>query len=112
MYGTRDTAANFDAIVMDTLTNKKFAVGLYHPCLCRHATTELRRFHHDGNFAILADEENLQWLAKELNEALIIKVCGVLVEDERNLKEIKLLSCIVRHGQTASGWAFLEWEAG
>ena len=42
---------------------------------------------------------------------MIVKVCGVLGSDEGDLKEITLFSSIVRHGQTASGWPCLVWEA-
>ena len=35
MYGTQDAAANFAAIVMDTLTNMKLEVGEFNQCLCQ-----------------------------------------------------------------------------
>ena len=35
---------------------------------------------------MLADENDLPWCAKELNEALIVKVSGVLGGDEGDLR--------------------------
>ena len=62
---------------------------------------------------ILADESDLQWFAKELAEALIVKARGVLGGDEGGLKDTILLNRNVRHGQTMNmnGWPFLGWEA-
>ena len=51
-----------------------------------HATKVIRLFHHGGNFVMLADENDLPWCAKELNEALIVKVRGVLGGDEGDLR--------------------------
>ena len=42
---------------------------------------DLRLFHHDNDFVILWDENDLQRFTKELNEALIVKVRGVLCGD-------------------------------
>ena len=36
---------------------------------------------HGGGFVILGDEHDLQWFAKELNEAPIVKVRDVLGAD-------------------------------
>ena len=47
-----------------------------------------------------ANESDLQLFAKELNETLIVKVRGVL------------LNRIARYGQSTNGRPFLEWEAG
>ena len=81
MCGTRDAAANFAAIVMYTLTNMKFEVGSFNPCLCKDASKDIRLFYHGDDFVILAGERDMQWFAKELNEALIVKVRGVLGGD-------------------------------
>ena len=40
MYGTRDAAANFAAMVMDVLTAMDFEIGKFNPCLCRHWTRD------------------------------------------------------------------------
>ena len=80
---------------MDTLTNVKFEVGNFNPSLSKHASKDIRLLYHGDDFEILADENDLQWFAKELNEALIVKVRRVLGGDEGDLKEITLLSCIV-----------------
>ena len=108
LHGTEDAAANFAAIVMYTLTNMKFEVGTFNPCLCRHAS---RLFYHGDDVVLLADENDLQWFAKELNEALVVKVRDVLGGDEGDLKKIALLNRIVRHKQTINGKPSLEWEA-
>ena len=50
MHGTRD-AANFAAIVMETLTNMKFEVGRVNPSGC---------FYHGDDFVTAADEDDLQ----------------------------------------------------
>ena len=60
---------------------------------------------------ILADESDLQWFARELHEALAVKVRGVLGGDVCDLKEMILVNRIMRYGQTMNGWPFLEWEA-
>ena len=46
---------------------------------------------------ILSDESDLQCFANELNEALTVKVRGVLGGEEGDLKEITLLNRIMRH---------------
>ena len=66
---------------------------------------------HRDDFVILEDEDDRRWFAKELKEALIVKVRGLLGSGEGGLKEITLLSRIVRHDQTANGSPFREWEA-
>ena len=58
----------------------------------------------------LADESDLQRFAKELAEALIVKVCGVLGEDEGGVSETILVNRTVRYGQTMNGWPFLGCE--
>ena len=82
MHGTRNAAANSAASVMDTLTNMKFEVGKSNPCLSQHASNDFRLFYHGDDFVMLADDNELQRFAKELNEALIAEVCGVLGGDE------------------------------
>ena len=99
--GTRDSAANFAEIVVDTLTNMKFEVVEFNPCLCKHASKDIILVYHgdDGDhFVILVDENDLQWLAKEMNEALIVRVRGVFGGDEGDLKAFTLLNRIVRFG--------------
>ena len=59
MHGTRDTKVNFAAIVMVTLTNMKFEIGKFHPCLCKHASMDIAPFHHGDDFAVLADDGSL-----------------------------------------------------
>ena len=64
-----------------------------------------------ANFAaILADENDLQWFAKELGQALIVKVRGVRGADDDGSKDITLLNRMARHGQTMSGRPIVEWE--
>ena len=46
----------------------------------------------------------LQWFAKELSEALIVKVRGVLGGDEGDLEGNTLLNRIMGYGQTMNGW--------
>ena len=67
--GTRDLVANFAAIVMDTLTNMNVKVGQLIPCWCKHASKDIRLFHHGDDFVLLADENDIQWFAEELNDA-------------------------------------------
>ena len=38
------------------------------PCSCKHANKDIRLFYHGDDFVILADENDLQWFAEELNE--------------------------------------------
>ena len=109
MHETRDAAANLAAIVMDTLTNMKFEVGKFNPCLCTYASNDIRLFHHGADFVTLADEGDLQWFAK-VNEALIVKVRGVLGGGEGDMKEITVLHRIMRYGQTLNDGPFFEWE--
>ena len=71
--------------------------------MCKHASKDIRLFYHGDDFVILADENYLEWFAKELNEALIVKIRGELDGDEGSLKKIALLYRIVRHGQTMNG---------
>ena len=97
MFGTRLAAANSVAIVMDVLTNIEFEVGKFNRCLCKHAGKDIRLSYHRDDFVILADENDLQWFAKELNEALIVRVRGVLGGDEGDLKDITLFNRIVRY---------------
>ena len=61
-------------IAMDTLTSRNFEVGKSNPCLCKHASKDFRLFYQGDDVVILANESDLQWFAKELNEALIVKV--------------------------------------
>ena len=80
MYGTRDAAANFSAIGMDTLTNMKMQGWK------SSSVQDVRLHYQSDDFAIRVDERDLLWLAKELDEALIVGVRGVLRggEGERN----------------------------
>ena len=71
VYGTRDAAANFAAVVMNTLTSMTVEVGKFNPCLCRLASKDIRLSYHGDDFVIMAEENDLQWFAKGLNEALI-----------------------------------------
>ena len=66
---TRDAAANFAAIVMDALTNMKFEAGNFSPCV----QTRQQLFYHGDDFVILADENDLQWFAQELNEGRFVE---------------------------------------
>ena len=111
VHGTRDAVANFAAIGMDTVTNMKFEDGKFNPCLCKHASKHIRLFYNGDDFVILEGEKDLQWFAKELNEAWIVKVRGVLSGNEGGLKDIALSNRFVRCRQTMNGWPFLEWEA-
>ena len=52
MYGTRDKATNFAAIVMDTLTTMNLEVGKFNPCLCTHASKNFRLFYHGDDVVI------------------------------------------------------------
>ena len=58
MYGTRDAAANCAAIVHGHADEREFVVGHFNPCLCKHASKDIRRIYH---FVTLADENDLQW---------------------------------------------------
>ncbi len=111
MYGTRDAAANFASMVMDTLRGMGFEIGVFNPCLCRHAGRGLMLFYHGDDFVCLGPADNIQWFADALNKHLIVKVRGVLGGGDNDLKEITLLNRIVRWGATQNGTSFLEWEA-
>ena len=52
----------------------------------------LHCFDHADEFVTLADDDDLQWFAQELHEALVVKVRGVLGSDEGDLEEITLLN--------------------
>ena len=57
---------------------------------------------HTGKQRHLADESDLQWFAKELNEALIVKVRGVLGGDEGERHHIVESYHAIRHGNARS----------
>ena len=67
-----------------------------------------RLFCHDDDFVILEDDDDLQCIVKGESEALIVKVRGVFSSEQGDLKEITLLSRIVRYGQTANGYPSLD----
>ena len=50
MFVAPDSAANFAAMVINTLANMIFEVGKYNPCLCKHASMDVRLFHHGDDF--------------------------------------------------------------
>ena len=75
---------------LDTLTDMKFQLVKFNPYLCKYVSKDSGLFYQGYDFVILADESDLQWFAKELNEALIVEVRGVLGGDEGGLKEITL----------------------
>ena len=45
--------------------------GKFDPYLCRLASKDIRLSYHGDDFVILEEENDLQWFAKGLNEALI-----------------------------------------
>ena len=111
MYGTRDAAANFAAMVMEVLGKMGFKIGVFNPRLCRHETKDITLFYHGDDFVILGEQADLTGFAKELGESLIVKVRGTLGPDESDHKKITLLNRILRYGCSAGGLPFLEWEA-
>ena len=111
MYGTRDAAANFAALVMSVLSKMGFKVGVFNPCLCEHDVKDVALFYHGDDFAVLGEDEELKDFAKELGEALIVKVRGVLGPDDTDVKEITLLNRIIRYCFTPAGTPYIEWEA-
>ena len=60
------------------------------------ASNDRRLFYHGDDFVKMASENDLQCFAKELNEALIVKVRGVLGGDEGDLRELTSLNRFVR----------------
>ena len=72
----------------------KFEVGKFNPCLCKHASIDIRLFYHGDDVVILADE----------NEALVVNVRGVLGGDEGDLKEITLLNRAMRCRKVGHSW--------
>ena len=96
----RDAAANFAAIVrLENLIRVRAST----PAMTSDCFTTA------DDFAPVADDNDLQWFAKELSEALVVKIRGVLGEDVGDLKEITLLNRTMRYGQTMGGWPFLVW---
>ena len=69
-------------------------------------------FYRGDESVVLTDADDLPCVANGLNEALIVKIRGVLGPSEDGLKEIALLSCIARYDQTADARPLLECEAG
>ena len=96
---------------MHALTNMQIRGSKIQSVFGKHTSKDISLLQHGDDFVMLADENDLEWFAKQLNEALIVKVRGVLGGDRGDLKKITLLSRIVRYGQTMNGWPFLAWEA-
>ena len=76
---------------MDALVNMKFEVGKFNPSLCKHASTDIRLFYHGDDFVTLAGENDLRWFVKELNEALIVKVRGVLGGGNHSVEQYRAI---------------------
>ena len=96
---------------MGTLTKMGYRVGAFSSCLCRHETKDVTLFYHGDDFGVLGEDEDLKEFAKELGEALIVKIRGVLGPDETDMKDITLLNRIIRYGMSPSGTPYVEWEA-
>ena len=96
---------------MYALTNMQIRGSKIQSVFGKHTSKDISLLQHGDDFVMLADENDLEWFAKQLNEALIEKVRGVLGGDRGDFKTITLLSRIMRYGQTMNGWPFLAWEA-
>lgn len=55
-------------------------------------------FYHCDDFVSLGEGEDLDGFARELNETLIVKICGTIGPEDSDIKGNRLLNRIARYG--------------
>ena len=59
MYGTKDAAQCFDMYCERTVQQLNYRVGVFNPCLYRHAGNDISEFRHGDDFWCLRRELRL-----------------------------------------------------
>lgn len=110
MYGTRDVAANFAAMVTGMLRGMDFAIVVFNPCLFRRATRGPMLIFQGGDF-----DHPRRWrrpgvLGEEAQRGADPKIRGALGPEDSDMMGAMLLNRIARYGNLANGQPFLEWQ--
>ena len=95
LYGTRDAATNWESHYTELFVQAGFEQGIASPCIFLHKEKEIQVVVHGDDFAVLATQDDINWLAKYLGSKLKIKLRGVLGPEDGDMKQIFILSRVV-----------------
>ena len=73
MYGTRDTANNWEHAYTEFMVTSGFSVGNITPCLVWHKDTQLVVDVHGNDFTNTGGEDDLEWSWTNIKERFEVK---------------------------------------
>ena len=101
LYGTRDAAQNWEREYTQCLENIGFTRGKSSPCTFYSSKLDARIVVHGDDFTILAQEDIIKYVAKQMAKRYKLKLRGTLGPDSWDDQEITLLNRVLRW--TSSG---------
>jgi len=101
LYGTRDTAVNFQKEVKELMTKTRYVQGRYNPCTYWHGERDLKTLVHGDDFVTEGSGEEAAWLRARMEERFDIKTKTIGTGKEET-KEERILNRVIRI--TKDGW--------
>ena len=105
LYGTRDAAQNWAETDTKYLNRTGFIQGRGSRCNSRHIRRDIKLTVHGDDFLVVADEEQLHWLNKKMQEEYEIKF-QVMGPEKPLSQDVKILNGTLRWTQVG-----IEYEA-
>ena len=96
LHGTRDAPARWEAYLTEHLEKLGFQLGVASTCCFKHATRDLRCVVHGDDFVCVGSDADLQWVRKDIEPNILLKVVGKLGPDQTHLQDIRVLNRILR----------------
>ena len=106
LYGTRDAPARWEALYISRLQEMGFAVGTASANCFYNANLDIRCVVHGDDFTFSGEPHALAQVQRQMQQAFLCKVEGILGSDEGDLKQARILNRIV----TWNEWG-LQYEA-
>jgi len=95
MYGTRDAAQNWETEYTAFLTGIGMRQGISNPCIFTHDKRNIRLVIHGDDLTILAEEEDLDWIRKEIVKKFEVKFRARLGPEAKDDKSVRILNRVV-----------------
>ena len=76
--GTKDAAQCFDSCCERTMEQLNYRVGVFNPCLYRHAVNDISVFRDGDDFMVLATRTQIAEFKEQLSKHLLVKHIATL----------------------------------
>ena len=96
LYGTRDAPQQWERYAANCLEHLGFVRGSASATVFRHRSRRLLGMVHGDDFLFAGADADLDWISKELQKSILMKVGGRLGDGPADVRELRCLNRILR----------------